>query len=105
MQLTRYFYCTEPHNRLFMNFLKSHLFKRFLIFKHIFKCSENRTGKKILSLDADKAFDKICKNGLFSKLIKKMDQTLLYVLKFNYLKEQLKLEKDTLRSFPNSNRC
>jgi hypothetical protein len=64
----------------------------FTLQETILKYSENRTGIKIVSLDAEKAFDKIWRDGLFFKLIKKIDQTLWYVLKMYYDSSQGTIE-------------
>ena len=56
----------------------------FTLKETILNYTENRTGIKIVSLDAEKAFDKVWRDALFYKIIKKMDQTLWYILKIYY---------------------
>ena len=46
--------------------------------------TENNTGVKIASLDAEKAFDKVWRDGLFSKLIDKLDPVMWHILKIYY---------------------
>ena len=53
----------------------------FTLKETILNYTENNTGIKIASLDAEKAFDKVWRNGLFSKLIDKLDPTMWYILK------------------------
>ena len=56
----------------------------FTLKETILHYTENKTGIKIASLDAEKAFDKVWRNGLFFKLIEKMDPTMWYILKIYY---------------------
>ena len=48
----------------------------FTLKETILKYTENNTGIKVASLDAEKAFDKVWRNGLFFKLIDKLSPTL-----------------------------
>jgi hypothetical protein len=56
----------------------------FTLKETILNYTENKTGIKIASLDAEKAFDKVWRDALFFKIIKKMDHTLWYILKIYY---------------------
>ena len=56
----------------------------FTLKETILKYTENRSGIKIASLDAENAFDKVWRNGLFYKLLEKMDPSLWYILKIYY---------------------
>ena len=56
----------------------------FTLKETILNYTENRTGIKIASLDAEKAFDKVWRNGLFFKLIERLDYTMWYILKIYY---------------------
>jgi hypothetical protein len=46
--------------------------------------TENKSGCKVASLDAEKAFDKTWRDGLFYKLLPKMDLSFWYILKMYY---------------------
>ena len=56
----------------------------FTLKETILNYTENRTGIKIVSLDAEKAFDKIWRDGLFFKLITKMEAVFWCLLKIYY---------------------
>ena len=56
----------------------------FTLKETILHYTENRSGVKVASLDAEKAFDKTWRDGLFYKLIPEMDITFWYVLKIYY---------------------
>jgi hypothetical protein len=56
----------------------------FTLKETILNYTENQTGIKIASLDAEKAFDKVWRDAIFYKIIKKMDHTLWYILKIYY---------------------
>ena len=56
----------------------------FTLKETILKYTESNTGIKIASLDAEKAFDKVWRNGLFFKLIDKLSPTLWHILKLYY---------------------
>lgn len=56
----------------------------FTLKESILNYTENHTGIKIASLDAEKAFDKVWRDGLFFKLIKKMNSTMWFILKIYY---------------------
>ena len=58
----------------------------------ILNYTENRPGIKIVSLDAEKAFDKVWRNGIFYKLIDKMDLSLWFLLKTYYDSSQGTIE-------------
>ena len=64
----------------------------FTLKETILNYTENKTGIKIASLDAEKAFDKVWRDALFFKIIKKMDQTLWYILKIYYDSSQGTIE-------------
>jgi hypothetical protein len=50
----------------------------------ILSYTENRSGCKVASLDAEKAFDKTWRDGLFYKLINKIDYSFWFILKIYY---------------------
>ena len=56
----------------------------FTLKETILHYTENRSGVKVASLDAEKAFDKTWRDGLFYKLISEMDITFWYILKIYY---------------------
>ena len=56
----------------------------FALKETILNYTENRSGIKIVSLDAEKAFDKVWRDALFFKIINKMDSTFWYLLKIYY---------------------
>ena len=56
----------------------------FTLKETILHYTENRTGCKIASLDAEKAFDKTWRDGLFYKLLTKIDLSLWMILKIYY---------------------
>jgi hypothetical protein len=56
----------------------------FTLKETILHYTENRTGIKIVSLDAEKAFDKVWRDALFFKIMKKVNHTLWFVLKIYY---------------------
>ena len=64
----------------------------FTLKETILNYKENRTGIKIVSFDAEKAFDKNWRNGLFYKLIDKMDPSFLFLLKIYYDSSQGTIE-------------
>ena len=68
---------------------------RFILFKgNDFKLYRNKIGIKIASLDAEKAFDKLWRAGLFFKLIDRIDPSLWHLLKIYYDKSQGLFETD-----------
>jgi hypothetical protein len=50
----------------------------------ILSYTENRSGCKVASLDTEKAFDKTWRDGLFYKLINKIDYSFWFILKIYY---------------------
>jgi hypothetical protein len=56
----------------------------FTLKETILHYTEKRSGVKVASLDAEKAFDKTWRDGLFYKLIPEMDITFWYILKIYY---------------------
>jgi hypothetical protein len=50
----------------------------------ILNYTENRSSCKIASLDAEKAFDRVWRDGLFYKLYKKIHPSYWYILKKYY---------------------
>ena len=56
----------------------------FTLKETILNYTENKSGCKIASLDAEKAFDKTWRDGLFYKLLPKMDLSLWAILKLYY---------------------
>ena len=56
----------------------------FTLKETILHYTENKSGVKVSSLDAEKAFDKTWQDGLFYKLISEMDITFWYILKIYY---------------------
>ena len=56
----------------------------FALKENILNYTKNQSGIKIVSLDAEIAFDKVRRDGLFFKLINKMDYTFWYILKIYY---------------------
>ena len=56
----------------------------FTLKETILYYTENKTGCKVASLDAEKAFDKTWRDGLFYKLLPKMDLSFWYILKMYY---------------------
>ena len=53
----------------------------FTLKEAILHYTENKTECKIASLDAEKTFDKTWRDGLFYKLLSKMDNLMWYLLK------------------------
>ena len=64
----------------------------FTLKETILSYTENRTGIKLASLDAEKAFDKVWRNGLFFKLIDKLDKSMWHILKIYYDSSQGTIE-------------
>jgi len=56
----------------------------FALKESILYYTENKSGCKVASLDAEKAFDKTWRDGLFYKLLPEMDITFWYILKIYY---------------------
>ena len=56
----------------------------FALKETILHYTENKSGCKVASLDAEKAFDKTWRDGLFYKLLPNMDITFWYILKIYY---------------------
>ena len=56
----------------------------FVLKETILNFTENISGVKISSLHAEKAFDKIWRDGLFFKLINKLEYSFWYILKVYY---------------------
>jgi len=56
----------------------------FALKETILHYTENKSGCKVASLDAEKAFDKTWRDGLFYKLLPIMDITFWYILKIYY---------------------
>ena len=53
----------------------------FTLKEKILSYTDNQTGIKIATLDAEKTFDKVWRNALFFNHFKKMDPTMWYILK------------------------
>jgi len=56
----------------------------FVLKETIFNYTQNKSSCKIASLDAEKAFDKVWRDGLFYKLIGKLNYSLWVILKKYY---------------------
>ena len=56
----------------------------FTLKETILYYTENKSGCKVASLDAEKAFDKVWRDGLFFKLLPRLDISLWIILKLYY---------------------
>jgi hypothetical protein len=69
----------------------------FLVKETVLNYTENRSSCKIASLDAEKVFDRVCRDGLFYKLNTEIHPTYWFVLK-KYYDSQGTIRDETRRN-------